>query len=386
VARSPVDWVEDSLRAEVPRLGHLPELDGIRGWLVFPVLWTHYAYLEFAGAVALDMFFALSGFLITTLLLEEREKSGRISIRRFYERRGVRLLPELFVVLGFQVALALAGVFATRTTIVEATAAFFYVYVLAGAFVTNSDELRMFHLWSLTLEEWFYVTWAPMMAMFFAKVRRVTAVGWVVVGVASMALLALRAYAWLATGPNLLLELRPEQLVFGAFVALARRNWLVRRAEGRPSPWERVLPWMLPAFAVSVVGCWLATIAHGNGGVDLRWIVRPLGMLACCGGVLATAVDRNHPWVTACIRPKFLIALGIASYGAYLWHMVPFILFNGEANFVAKELRFPVWVQILVVTPVALLLGEASTRYVSLPARRWYQARRRPIAVPAPTR
>lgn len=375
---SPVAWVERSLRAEVPRLGHVPELDGIRGWLVFPVFWTHYAYLEYAGAIALDMFFALSGFLITTLLLEERERNDRISIRQFYVRRGVRLLPELVVAMAFQVALALAGVFATRTTIIEAAGALLYVYALVGGFVTDPDELRMFHLWSLTLEEWFYLSWAPLMAGFFAVVRRRTAVAWVVVAVGSFALLGLRALAWRSEGPNGFLELRPEQLMFGALIALVRRNWLDRRAAGAPSRWERVLPAMMPLFVLSVVGCWVATIAYDDGHADWRWIVRPVGMLACCGAVLGTVLGRELGVVTRLVRPKWVITLGITSYGAYIWHMVPFILVNGEANFVAKELRFPVWGQMLVVTPLAIALGWASHRWVFTPVRdrhRAWQAR-----------
>ena len=375
LSRSPVAWVERSLTADVPRLGHVPALDGIRGWLVFPVLWTHYAYLEFAGALALDMFFALSGFLITTLLLEERSRFGRISIRQFYVRRGVRLLPELFVCLAFQVFLAIIGVFPFRTTIVEAFGAFFYVYILVGGLVTDSHELRMFHLWSLTLEEWYYLSWAPLMAGVFAKVKRASTVMWVVVGAGSLVLLAVRSSLWFRHGEQQVLELRPEELVFGAFVALGRRSMLARRAAGTSSPWERLLPYMMPGFVGAIVVEWWVEPA--------RWIVRPIGMLLCCGGVLGTVMQRELRVITRATTPRVLVEQGMASYGIYIWHMVPFVLVNGETNYVAKDLRFPVWVQILVVTPIALGVGYCSNRFVSLPVRAWYKRRTKPVAVSA---
>src|SRR5712691_9865962 len=89
----------------VQRLGYVPALDGLRGIAILAVLGYHFFGLR-AGFFGVDLFFVLSGFLITTLLLEEHSSSGAISFRRFYERRARRLLPALGTVLLFSLLVA----------------------------------------------------------------------------------------------------------------------------------------------------------------------------------------------------------------------------------------------------------------------------------------
>ncbi len=87
-----------------PKLGHQPPLDGLRGYFMVAVLFAHFNYANFASfAAAVDVFFVVSGFLITTLLLEEDRKAGSISLRNFYTRRALRLLPMLYIVIGVTV-------------------------------------------------------------------------------------------------------------------------------------------------------------------------------------------------------------------------------------------------------------------------------------------
>src|ERR1700735_3355518 len=92
----------DSRRDEPRRLGHRPVLDGLRGIAILLVMLTHTNVLP-NGYVGVDLFFALSGFLITTLLYEEWDRTGGISLKRFYGRRARRLLPAL----GLMIVLAL---------------------------------------------------------------------------------------------------------------------------------------------------------------------------------------------------------------------------------------------------------------------------------------
>src|ERR1700685_2196804 len=89
-----IEQAMDTRRDEPRRLGHRPVLDGLRGVAILLVMLTHTSVLP-NGYVGVDLFFALSGFLITTLLYEEWDRAGSISLRRFYGRRARRLLPAL---------------------------------------------------------------------------------------------------------------------------------------------------------------------------------------------------------------------------------------------------------------------------------------------------
>ena len=88
------------------KLGYVPGLDGLRAVAIAGVVLYHATGYPGAGYLGVDLFFVLSGFLITTLLLNERRSHGSVSLRSFYRRRALRLLPALFVVLGFYGAVA----------------------------------------------------------------------------------------------------------------------------------------------------------------------------------------------------------------------------------------------------------------------------------------
>ena len=100
----------------VERLGYRPALDGLRAIAVTLVIVGHtWEWLLPGGLVGVDMFFVLSGFLITTLLLEERARTGRISLRQFYARRALRLLPALAFLLALRGPVGGAGAFRRRS-------------------------------------------------------------------------------------------------------------------------------------------------------------------------------------------------------------------------------------------------------------------------------
>lgn len=142
--------------SRAPKLGFVPSFDGIRGIGVMMVLLQHaYPVAESMSSIV-DLFFIISGFLITTLLFEEHHKTGTISLRNFYARRAVRLLPALFVVLivGFVLVLILRPELARQTGL-ESLAAFFYVHnifypPLLGLFQVLGQ------MWTLSVEEQFY--------------------------------------------------------------------------------------------------------------------------------------------------------------------------------------------------------------------------------------
>src|SRR4051812_31489927 len=98
-------WGERSNVYRVRKLGYVPSLDGMRAIAVALVLAAHAGVLP-GGTLGVDLFFVLSGFLITTMLLEEHERTGTLSVRAFYTRRAFRLLPALWLLLGAYVVYA----------------------------------------------------------------------------------------------------------------------------------------------------------------------------------------------------------------------------------------------------------------------------------------
>jgi peptidoglycan/LPS O-acetylase OafA/YrhL len=153
------------------RFEHFKQLDGLRGLSIILVLFGHladfswglnsppYAFGEFAGLGVL-LFFLLSGFLITGLLLNEEINTGCISLRRFYVRRVLRIMPAFYVMLGFVILLMHLG-FVTDVPLYTLPITAFYLRDLAGRGLTLS------HTWSLALEEQFYLLWP----VFLARVR-----------------------------------------------------------------------------------------------------------------------------------------------------------------------------------------------------------------------
>jgi peptidoglycan/LPS O-acetylase OafA/YrhL len=159
----------------IPRsatLSRIPSLDGLRALSIFlvvslhtlqryslnhhvPVLW----YGVFNGGAGVFIFFVISGFLITTLLLQEHQKRGSISLTGFYVRRVFRILPPLYLYIGVVVLLGLAGCFALNRADIVSSAFFFHNFSFA------SSMWSLEHLWSISVEEQFYLVW-PFLLVF----------------------------------------------------------------------------------------------------------------------------------------------------------------------------------------------------------------------------
>ncbi|HEX3801436.1 MAG TPA: acyltransferase [Solirubrobacteraceae bacterium] len=152
------------------RLGHRPVLDGLRGVAIVLVILTHTSVLP-NGYVGVDLFFALSGFLITTLLYEEWDRHGRISLKRFYERRARRLLPALGVLLVIAVVVNGACYSMTGWSLgKKALLSLLFVNNWIAASGHASDLGSLNPTWSLAQEEQFYLVW-PLVLIFLLRWR-----------------------------------------------------------------------------------------------------------------------------------------------------------------------------------------------------------------------
>jgi peptidoglycan/LPS O-acetylase OafA/YrhL len=282
-----------------------PGLDGLRGVAVIAVVAYHAAQAQVPnGYVGVDVFFALSGFLITGLLLREVRDTGRSSLRSFYLRRATRLYPALVVVcagvagLGFVAGDAphtLRGVVAALT------------YTSNWWIYTGHAAVLLDHTWTLALEEHFYLVWPVLLLLLTAASRRRRVVG--VVALVSVAVVLLIPWTPGLDGVRIA-YLRAAPMVWGCALAFAVHSVRFRR---RPS---RALAWLSLA---SLVGLALLVVSPVAAGTDWTTGVRSVPGLLSVAVVAGVVVSPGS--VTARIVSWApLLWLGRRSYGIYLYH------------------------------------------------------------------
>jgi peptidoglycan/LPS O-acetylase OafA/YrhL len=302
--------VETGTRRQPDQLGYRPSLDGVRALAVLLVFSVHtHPRLLPAGSIGVDVFFVLSGFLITTLLVEELDGRGRVSIGRFYARRALRLLPALF---GLLAAVALWAVLVAAPEVRHdaldeiAAAASYTRNLIWWAHVPGT---LLGHTWSLALEEQFYLVWPAVLTLCLRPRRPGTTVA--VVFVAGFALIsALRTSE--VVGPAGLFIGRPDALLLGSALALLRRDF----SGGWVSSTAR--RYAAPAVFAGTVG--LLSIAAWDSGDEAFGIGYTIAALAAATLISALVVldeqgiGRVFGWGPA-------VAFGRVSYGFYLWHL-----------------------------------------------------------------
>jgi peptidoglycan/LPS O-acetylase OafA/YrhL len=337
------------------RLGYRPALDGLRAVAIAAVLLFHAAGLLPGGYFGVDLFFVLSGFLITTLLLEEHAARGTISLRGFYQRRALRLLPALVVLLtAFLVvatAAALVGDRAQGKDVFGVLAGLGYFSNLAMTAEPASSpmpgELR--HLWSLAQEEQFYLLW-PLVLIVLLRRRLPGLVLAVAAGAAGVTVLRHvqlhvedAAAGRIVFGP----DVRGLPILVGCCLAL-----ILARSRG-PS---RVLTASLAPFAVL---CVLALFFLPGSRL---LVPGPLVVFSlACAALLVVALDDRSP-VARLLSTRPLVYGGRISYSLYLWHF-PFFVMVGLNDPSAEHALVPSVAAVAATFACAI----ASYHFVELP-------------------
>ena len=299
-------------------LPYQPALDGIRAVAVLAVIAYHDEYRWARGGfLGVDAFFVLSGFLITTLLLSEWCRHGRIAVLRFWGRRARRLLPAAIGVLLF-VAIYTAVVVAPearRSVGSDGLAALFYVanwrFVYSGQsyFQLFSAPSPLRHVWSLAIEEQFYLGWPIIAAVGLwlgrGSRRRLGAI----CGVGILGSVVAMAATYDTRNPSRAYygtDTRAHTLLVGCLLAI----WLW----DRPLPARRVLRWGGIVAAAVIVVAWSRVSAtdsgfYRGGSLIFSLLVAIVIVAILGGGALERALS---------FRP--LVWIGTISYGLYLWH------------------------------------------------------------------
>jgi peptidoglycan/LPS O-acetylase OafA/YrhL len=399
-----------------PSLPYQPALDGLRAIAVLAVLLYHGGATWMRGGfLGVDLFFVLSGYLITTLLLGEWGRHGNIGLRAFWARRARRLLPALALVLVGIGAYTFA--FADRTQLDsirdDALAAIGYVanwrFVFSGQsyFQQFATPSPFRHMWSLAIEEQFYLLWPFLVVGLLRwrpKLRFLTRcfIGGAAASAVLMAVLfepgsdPSRVYYGTDTRAQAL-------LVGGALAAIMFRG---RLRTPRDAP---LAPWVRAGVVGAVV---LAVMLVATRDTD-EWMYRGgyLLVAVACAAVIAAAVLPRRNLVRAALSPVPLRAVGKVSYGLYLWHWPVYLTMTGErtglagtglllarilvsAGFatasyflVERPVRRGVWPRgtrgALVVIPA--MAGVLAVLFVLVPVVRGTQPSRAAVAAPTAT-
>jgi peptidoglycan/LPS O-acetylase OafA/YrhL len=303
-------------RAAVSRLGYRPELDGIRGVAILLVILVHLRDWPRGGFLGVDVFFTLSGFLITTLLLEEWAARDAISLRHFYARRALRLFPAVLVLLCVYGVLALAAggpYLGTRLSGVGYGAV--YLSNWPQAFGLPFPEQEIGFLWTLAIEEQFYLLWPGLLLLGLSVARlsprrRILAIASLVVAI----------WVWRAVlaagveGRRIYFgtDTRLDQLLLGATVAA----WFVQRPAAATGSWVlRYAGWAGVAFLAwrlfdsIYFRAWYPTLGLAGIGVAAAAVI----------GCVVTGSSPTLGWI---LSRRLLRWVGALSYSLYLWHVL----------------------------------------------------------------
>lgn len=360
--------------ARAPRLPYLPGLDGLRACAVAAVLLYHAGCTWIPGGfLGVEVFFVISGYLITALLLAEWPARRRIDLKAFWLRRARRLLPAVFVLIVAVLAVAvvwLPGEVAGLRG--DALASAGYVtnwYLILGEksyFETVGRPSLLRHLWSLAVEEQFYLIWPLLFAgmlRFWTRRRTIVAI---LLGAAASTLLMAALYRPDADPSRVYYgtDTRMAGLLVGAALAFLwkpGRTPGVNQAPARALDQGRALDLLgALAFGVLVWSC------AGFDEYQPQLYQGGFALVALATAVLiVAAVDPRARLVPRLLGSAPLRWIGLRSYGIYLWHWPVFMLTRPQL-----DVALDGWQLLAVRAAATLVLAELSYRCVEMPVRR----------------
>jgi peptidoglycan/LPS O-acetylase OafA/YrhL len=383
--------------ANISKVPYLPGLDGMRAFAVVAVMIYHAnsSWLK-GGFIGVEVFFVISGYLITLLLIAEHEKSGLVDMKGFWIRRFRRLLPALFVMmtlLSVWTALferdalgklrgdILAGVFYISN--------WYQIFIGAGYSASN-DFAPLRHLWSLAVEEQFYLIWPIVMVALLRKgSRKIADLAIYLFGAAVLVTIVVAllynpgpinanpenspAAYWeiggrfISKADALYLSSisRSSGLLLGAAMAMVWRPVAVMRGplrnKGRALDGLAVI-----GFAILAVMCWKVGFINSDGDNSADpWLFRGGFFIAGIATLMIiAAVTHRDSFTAKALSGPTLLWIGTRSYGLYLYHWPIYAIVRNTAG---TKLKFHEWVLCMVVTAI---ITEISYRYIETPIRK----------------
>jgi peptidoglycan/LPS O-acetylase OafA/YrhL len=333
-------------------LSYRPDIDGIRALAVLAVVLFHYRVPGFSGGfVGVDVFFVISGYLITSLIRKEMGE-GRFSLRQFYERRIRRIFPALFAMLA--IATVAAAVLFFPVSFLNygksllATAFFsanFEFWREAGYFDVSADQKPLLHLWSIAVEEQFYLVFPALLLWIGArsKARLSLAVG--VIFAASLIFSVWSAHHARTAG-YYLLPSRMWELMLGALLAVGAVNF----------PTRIRLHHFAATAGLALIGYSVFRYSHSTPFPGAA------ALIPCAGTALIIAAGEGAV-VNRALSLRPVVFVGLISYSLYLWHW-PIYVFGRAALF-----RAPAPLETALLIGLSFVLAVLSWQFVERPFR-----------------
>ena len=351
-------------------LPYMPGLDGLRALAVVAVIAYHSEIESVPGGfLGVEIFFVISGYLITALLLEEFNLNSAINLRQFWGRRARRLLPALFLYIGGSVAFAYSMAEDVVPTKGEVLSTLGYVYNWFGIFqeisYTDVFERKNFfhHLWSLAVEEQFYLLWPILLLCLQRYISRKVTISLLVLGIMSSAFLMWTLYQPFEDPLRVYYgtDTRASGLLIGALLAYIWRPWNAEKSELFPKGKDALLPVGLGALGILIWANMHYTLLMPDadqlfrGGFLITSIVTAI--------VIACVVTPNSN-LNSILGLAPFVWVGKRSYGLYLWHWPVFQLTRERV-----DVDISGWELFAVRMFVTLVLVEISYQCIERPIR-----------------
>lgn len=347
--------------------GYRPDVDGLRAIAVLSVVFFHaFPTVITGGFIGVDIFFVISGFLITGLMLREHAQTGTVRIAGFYVRRTRRIFPALILLLLSTLAVGWIALtsneFKQLGKYIAGGAVFldnFLFWRDAGYFDNKPEVKPLLHLWSLGVEEQFYLCWPLVLGLALKLQRRTWVLGLAIVSCGASWLYAQQTIAVDAVGAFYSPLTRMWELLAGGVLVILQQE----RAGSRTSTWMTHMTQGRLRELTAALG--LALVVAGLLLIDRHTVFPGLwAMLPVVGAVLLIASGPhsilhrhllNHPW---------MVGLGLISYPLYLWHW-PLLSF---ARILQGETPAAIHRAALIL--VSLVLAYITYRFIERPVRR----------------
>ncbi len=358
-------------------LNYRPDIDGLRAIAVLSVILFHInKTLIPGGFIGVDIFFVISGFLISLNILKDLER-GRFSIADFYRRRIKRIAPPMLIVVGLTLVAAqfvLLPEDAERTadsglwSLLSLANVYFWLYQDTSYFAAASSEIPLLHLWSLGIEEQFYIFW-PLILMALYRPSRATLFFCIaaIVGIGSF-LLGEILFGQAPSFIYYMLPTRAGELLMGGLVA-----FFVLRNLGAKISEKLVAP--MAIAGILLIGFSFFLLSEGQVFPGLRAIPPTLGT-----AMLIFAGHCNNNPVSRLLALRPMVWVGLISYSAYLWHW-PLLAFYRYGH---REIGLFAGAIIFALT---MFFAWLTFRFVEGPSRRskasTFQVLLRQFAIPA---
>lgn len=335
----------------------IPSLDGIRAVSVLLVVLSHSGFTFVPGGLGVTIFFFLSGYLITSLMLGEIDRTGSVSVANFYVRRILRLMPPLLVTLAIAYSLTLSGLLSGGITASGVASQLLYFANYYAIFFDTGDVIPAGTgiLWSLAVEEHFYIFYPLIMAWLCANRVRMHAIG-ALLGIMCVIILIWRLY--LVSSPNFLpirtyyaSDTRIDSIIYGCILAITRNPL----RDGEQPGALRMKHWLLLALATATL---LASLLYRNDAFreGVRYSLQGIALMPLF--YMSIRFHKAPPF--SILNYPTLRMLGVYSYVIYLSHGVIIELIGALAP--AHVLR-PFIIFVLAIAG-SVLFSAAIDRFV----------------------